>query len=163
MNKTRQSIVNKLKYLKKYREILLERMYPGASTSYIQSYKAFNSNVMRQYGIVQPVISSNGMDIVCLDITYADKETLLNFLNELPDDCYLDVHQEQDYDDAYNYILRPYHYRSETDEEWNNRLSDLVRKVDSYLFHEKYKVKRSGIPELDKYIEYLEKQLLNKW
>lgn len=85
-----------------------------------------------------------------------EKETILNFLNELPDDCYLDVHQEQDYDDAYNYILRPYHYRSETDEEWNNRLSDLVRKVDSYLFHEEYKVKRSGIPELDKYIEYLE-------
>ena len=155
MNQNRQVIVNNLKYLKKNWKDFMNQQYPNSSPSY-RTYPNFVANVVRFYGVQRPVYS-NYQDLESIYVSTIDKQTLINFLENLPDDAILQTKTcEDDYGHTDVY-LDALVYTHETDEEYCHRLSKFVLSTEAYIKTKDFPIRRSDVePELNKYIEYLE-------
>lgn len=86
-----------------------------------------------------------------------DKSTLLSFVQNLPENCYITVEAHEDYDGYLECLMQAWYYRNVTNQEYLKRISELHDKVKN-----KQQKKRCDDPEVNQYIEYLEKQLVVK-
>lgn len=159
MKDIRQVIINKLKYLRKHWKDLLQMLYPNSHESYKQDYQNFISNIQRIHNVEVPVYSSNGQDLLELRVNEVSKETLQGFLNEVPDDAWIQVRETVDYEGYSDYIMQATTYQRETLENWNQRLGLLVRDLETYIYNKEFPVTRSDNEDLNKYIEYLESRI----
>lgn len=156
MNETRKQILDRLRYLRKNWEEVNSSLYPGAIPGVLK-YERFLLDVKRDKYIQRSVLCSNGQDPLCISVGEIDKETLLTFIQSLPEDSFINVDHHQDYDDYSEYIMQAWYYRKETDKEYLERLNSIYEAVK--LINDK---KRCNDPDVNRYIEHLEKRLTNK-
>lgn len=157
MNPTRKQISDKIKYLRRVWTDTLMSAYPQAAPVIYNSFKEFLNLVQRENYVQESVKCSNGQDIEQLRVNEVDKSTLLSFVQNLPENCYITVEAHEDYDGYFEYLMQAWYYRNETDQEYLQRISELHNKIEN-----KQQKKRCADPEVNQYIEYLEKQLVDK-
>lgn len=154
MNETRKELAEKLKYLRKNWKDVLKVLYPWGVEL---TYNYFLHTLTRSRYKQQSVMCSNGQDLECVSVTEIEKDTLLQFVQNLPDDCFITIDHDEDGDDYVNYTMSAWYYRKETDKEYLLRINDPYDKVINKL-----QKKRCDDTDVNQYIEHLEKLLASK-
>lgn len=154
MNPTRKQILDKIKYLRRNWTVTLRSAYPQAAPGIYNSFKDFLNLVQRENYVQESVKCSNGQDIEQLRVNEVDKSTLLSFVQNLPENCYITVEAHEDYDGYVDYLMQAWVYCRETDAQYLTRLRQLQKRVEQCV-----QKKRCADPEVNKYIEYLESKV----
>ena len=157
MSKLRQSIANKIKFLRQNFSAFLEMSYPSANLEWRSELRPCNE-LQRYRDCTESIRCSNLQDYAQFSIQHhAEAKELKDWLSTLPEDAYILGESYRDDDNGSEEILlSAYQYKPESDLNYSNRLTEYARNVEMYMHGKEFPKKRSGDAELDKYIEYLE-------
>lgn len=161
MTKTRQAILNKIRYLKTHWKLYLRLRYPNAHQSVLDNYAEFVRAIQRESKVATPVLheDGSGFEVFYLSSCGVSTQNLSSFLKNLPDDSYLEFCVCADDYGATEIRLEVYKDVPESDADYSNRLTCYVRDLEHQLYSIAFPVTRGDNEELNRYIEYLENRL----
>jgi hypothetical protein len=160
MSKLRQSIANRIKFLRQNFGFYLEMSYPSANLEWRSELRPCNE-LQRYRDCTESIICSNLQDYARFSIHQynVSAKELKDWLSTLPEDAYILGESYRDDDNGSEEILlSAYRYNSESDLDYSNRLTEYVTSTELYMYRKEFPKKRSGDADLDKYIEYLEQR-----